>query len=111
MAIEQLPHKISPSHTALLTASPSHYDVPPSARLAPTKFRYTEIDVSLYDNPRLRSYSETNDGEGGNEEVGVVKEDTKKLKKKKALPHEEILIHVGKEWKDLKIDVSSSMNV
>ncbi len=71
--------------------------------------RYTEIDVSLYDNPKLKSkpkkefVSASDEVDGGGEPM---RERQQKLsKRKKHSLHEDILLFVGKEWKDLKLEV------
>ena len=80
--------------------------------------RYTEIDVSLYDNPRLKSYKEEDDdddvgnrvpgqgvGQGEEPETQQHRHRNLKSKPKRNLPHEELLLFVGKEWKDLAVEV------
>ena len=113
MAIEQLPHQISPSpfssRNATPYTSPSHYATPASARSAIKKVRYTEIDVSLYDNPRLRQHKggvgEPGVQEGEGAEPLDHKQQKKEKKLRKSLPHEELLLFVGREWKDLAVEV------
>ena len=74
--------------------------------------RYAEIDISLYDNPRLKSYKGLADeaagrseGEGSGEESGGGRKERKKHKAKRKLPHEKLLLFVGQEWKDLIVEV------
>lgn len=114
MAIEQLPrHKSTsplPLHETTPHTSPAHYATPASARSAVRKLRYTEIDISMYDNPKLMSYKGIEE-----EEVGGVKEEGEESKRgrrkhrdrrvRNKSPHEEILVFVGNEWKDLAKEV------
>lgn len=77
------------------------------------RVRYAKIDVALYDNPRLMSYkglageAGRPEGEGSGEESGEHKEHHKEPRvKKRLMPHEELLLFVGQEWKDLVVEVS-----
>ncbi len=104
----------SPAHTSPAHMSPSHYAIPPSRRkpAKPKRVRYTEIDVSIYDNPKIRNTSFKGSGmEGAEQEAGqdispeIVRRKKKEHKQKRPL-HEDLLVFVSKEWKDLEIDVS-----
>lgn len=114
MAIDQLTHTHT-SHSPFFSlettphTSPSHYATPSSARSAVKKFRYTEIDVSLYDNPRLKPHPLT---EGVGQDVGGARDvskyerhNYKEVKVKKTSLHEDILMFVGQEWRDLAVEV------
>lgn len=115
IAIEQLPYQTGPSpsssHDVTPYTSPSHYATPSSVR---STMRYTEIDVSLYDNPRLKSHKEEDvdmgkgEGEGAEPETQRHRHRKPKVKPKvrKNWPHEELLLFVGKEWKDLTVEVT-----
>lgn len=128
IAIEQLPHTHhqttgpSPSSSRDITpyTSPSHYATPSSIRSTVKRVRYTEIDVSLYDNPRLKSYREGDEEEeevvqvvGKGEGLGAGPETQKRRRHgdgkvklaKQNWPHEELLLFVGQEWKDLAVEV------
>ena len=75
----------------------------------PKRIHYTEIDVSIYDNPKLKNTSCNTVTEGewpGRSPERSRREKKKKKKKSKKLLHEELLIFVSKEWKDLEMDVS-----
>ena len=135
IAIERLPQKISPSFfkprkddpsSSLSSSSsssfpfPSHYATPASARAAVKKVRYAEIDVSLYDNPRLKPHKEEVDGakeegeevvmeEGGEVEAsGSVRRQRNEMEMQQergTMPHERLLLYVGQEWKELVTEV------
>ena len=75
----------------------------------------------MYDNPRLRSYGGSEESGRGQEEVDGPKESReenrhqkkhrhRRERERKKLPHEEILLLVGQEWKDLAIEVGRYPN-
>lgn len=115
------------SHETTPHSSPAHYATPASTRAAVRKLHYTEIDLSMYDNPRLKSYKEVEvEKEGGEKGEGqkvrgVASEEREESrhrrrqrhggerKARKKLPHEEILVYVGKEWKELVAEVRNTV--
>ena len=104
----------SPAHTSPAHISPSHYADPPSRQkpAKPKHVRYTEIDVSINDNPKIKNTSLKGSGTEGVEQEArqnnspkIIRRKKKEHKQKRPL-HEDLLVFVSKEWKDLEIDVS-----
>ena len=123
LAIEKLPlrqmanHARMSSYDSALEPSPTpqHYAVPPIRSLhtkpaKPKRIHYTEIDVSLYDNPKLNSMEAVaGQGEMSANPLVKGKQENGTKKKKRRLLHEDLLVFVCREWKDLDMEVHTAL--